>query len=98
MRTALTYDDVLLVPKYSDIESRSEIVLDTALDNKRTLRLPIISSPMDTVTGDVMASTMAVNGGLGIIHRYNTPEEQATIAGIAKRIANTIKRTRQRWK
>jgi IMP dehydrogenase len=92
MRTALTYDDVLLVPRYSDIESRSEIVLDTALDNKRTLRLPIISSPMDTVTGDVMASTMAVNGGLGIIHRYNTPEEQATIVGIAKRIANTIKR------
>ena len=57
MRTALTYDDVLLVPKYSDIESRSEIVLDAALDNKRTLSLPIISSPMDTVTGDVMAST-----------------------------------------
>jgi IMP dehydrogenase len=92
MKTALTYDDVLLVPRFSNIESRSEIVLDSDLDNRRTLTLPIISSPMDTVTGDVMASTMAVNGGLGIIHRYNTPDEQATILSIAKRIANTIKR------
>ena len=90
MRTALTYDDVLLVPKYSDIESRTEITLDSALDNKRTLTLPIISSPMDTVTGDVMASTMSASGGLGIIHRYNTPDEQATIVAIAKKIANTV--------
>ena len=92
MRTALTYDDVLLIPRFSDIESRSEISLDSDLDNKRTLTLPIISSPMDTVTGDVMASTMALSGGLGIIHRYNTPDEQATMLAIAKRIAGTINR------
>jgi IMP dehydrogenase len=92
MRTALTYDDVLLIPRFSDIESRSEISLDSDSDNKRTLTLPIISSPMDTVTGDVMASTMALSGGLGIIHRYNTPDEQATILAIAKRIAGTINR------
>ena len=90
MITALTYDDVLLVPRFSDIESRSEIVLDSDLDNRRTLTLPIISSPMDTITGAAMASTMAVNGGLGIIHRYNTPDEQASIVFAAKRISSTI--------
>ena len=92
MRTALTYDDVLLVPRFSDIESRSEIVIDSPLDNRRTLTLPIISSPMDTITGAAMTSMMALNGGLGIVHRYNTPDEQATILSIAKRIANTINR------
>jgi|TARA_R110000850_G_scaffold26711_5_gene76241 IMP dehydrogenase len=90
MITALTYDDVLLVPRFSDIESRSEIVLDSDLDNRRTLTLPIISSPMDTITGAAMASTMALNGGLGIIHRYNTPDEQASIVFTAKRISSTI--------
>ena len=90
MITALTYDDVLLVPRFSDIESRSEIVLNSDLDNRRTLTLPIISSPMDTITGAAMASTMALNGGLGIIHRYNTPDEQASIVFTAKRISSTI--------
>ena len=77
MRTALTYDDVLLVPQYSEIRSRTEVDLTSDLDNKRTLRLPIISSPMDTVTESEMAYHMCVNGGLGIVHRYNLVEEQA---------------------
>jgi len=90
VNTALTYDDVLLVPRFSDIESRSEIVLDSALDNRRTLTLPIISSPMDTITGAAMTSMMALNGGLGIVHRYNTPDEQASIVHAAKRVSTTI--------
>ena len=77
MKEALTYDDVLLVPQYSDIKSRQEVQLTSALDASLLLDLPIISSPMDTVTESEMAYTMSNVGGLGIIHRYNSIEEQA---------------------
>ena len=77
MREALTYDDVLLTPQYSDIKSRKEVNLTSALDASLILNLPIISSPMDTVTESEMAYTMDSLGGLGIIHRYNSIEEQA---------------------
>lgn len=73
MQEALTYDDVLLVPQYSDIRSRSEIDLSTMID----CDLPIISSPMDSVTESEMAIAIDKAGGLGIIHRYNEIEEQA---------------------
>jgi IMP dehydrogenase len=78
--TALSYDDVLLVPKYSDILSRKEVDLSSNLDNKRVLTLPIISSPMDTITESSMANLMASSGGLGIIHRYNSIEMQVQLA------------------
>tara|TARA_R100001509_G_scaffold159936_2_gene127042 strand:+ start:3395 stop:4417 length:1023 start_codon:yes stop_codon:yes gene_type:complete len=78
--TALSYDDVLLVPKYSDIVSRKEVDLTSALDNSRSLSLPIISSPMDTITESSMANAMSEAGGLGIIHRYNSIEMQAQLA------------------
>jgi IMP dehydrogenase len=77
MKEALTYDDVLLVPQYSDIKSRKEVDLTSALDKDLSLKLPIISSPMDTVTESEMAYMMASLGGLGIIHRYNSIDEQA---------------------
>ena len=77
MATALSYDDVLLVPQYSDIVSRKEVSLASPLDNWRELELPIISSPMDTITESSMANAMAEQGGLGIIHRYNSIEMQA---------------------
>jgi IMP dehydrogenase len=77
MTTALSYDDVLLVPQYSDIVSRKEVSLASPLDNWRELELPIISSPMDTITESSMANAMAEQGGLGIIHRYNSIEMQA---------------------
>lgn len=88
MQEALTFDDVLLVPKYSDIESRKEIDIGGMLYSPNhggvrggiRLNFPIVSSPMDTVTEHLMAETMAENGGLGIVHRYNTIEQQmATI-------------------
>jgi IMP dehydrogenase len=81
-REALTYDDVLLVPQYSDIESRKEINLGNWLDEERGLwfDLPIISSPMDTVTEDKMAILIGKMGGLGIVHRYNAIERQCEIA------------------
>ena len=55
MKTGNCFDDVLLVPQFSDIMSRSEIELISYLDQRHRFRLPIISSPMDTVTGPEMA-------------------------------------------
>ena len=76
-KPALSYDDVLLVPKYSDITSRKEVNISSELDSVRKLELPIISSPMDTITESSMANSMAGAGGLGVIHRYNSIEMQA---------------------
>ena len=90
MKEALTYDDVLLVPQYSDIKSRSEVHLTSALDESLVLSLPIISSPMDTVTESEMAFTMDRLGGLGIIHRYNSIEEQA---GLVAEVINAGSKT-----
>ena len=79
MRETLTYDDVLLVPQYSDIKSRKEVDIGNGLDDNIHLELPVISSPMDTVTGDEMAVYMSHAGGMGVVHRYNTPNEQIEI-------------------
>ena len=73
---ALTYDDVLLQPQYSEIRSRTEINIGTDLGHGLSLEMPIFSSPMDTVTGGHMASSIYKLGGAGIIHRYNSIEEQ----------------------
>ena len=79
MNSSVCFDDVLLVPQFSDIVSRKEIDLTSCLDNRYRFRLPVISSPMDTVTGPEMARTMCDLGGLGIIHRYNTIEDQVSM-------------------
>ena len=77
-RQTLSFDDVLLAPKYSEIESRSEIDLSSSISDYN-FSLPIISSPMDTVTESAMSVTVANHGGLGVVHRYNTISEQAAI-------------------
>jgi len=81
IKQALCFDDVLLVPKYSTVESRKEIDLSSNLKNLDGLsfRLPIVSSPMDTVTGHQMATAMSKAGGLGIIHRYNSIATQVDL-------------------
>lgn len=68
----LSFDDVLLTPRYSDITSRTEVVLTTSLSPTRLfeLSIPVISANMDTVTESAMAILMARMGGLGIIHRF----------------------------
>ncbi len=76
-RPSLAYNDVLLVPKYSDIVSRKEVDISSELDSWRSLELPIISSPMDTITESSMANAIAEAGGLGVLHRYNSIEMQA---------------------
>jgi len=78
----LTYDDVLLVPQYSDIKSRQEINIGNTLPGPHaTVRLgiPIIASPMDTVSESRMGAAMWELGGLAVIHRYNTVERQAAL-------------------
>ena len=77
IKESLSFDDVLLTPKYSDIESRTEVDTTSYLSENLKLELPVISSPMDTITEHRMARVMQEAGGLGIIHRYNTPEQQA---------------------
>jgi IMP dehydrogenase len=84
LQTALTFDDVLLVPKYSSITSRSEVDLRVNLDPTRQFSLPVISSPMDTVTEVDMCVAMSNHGGLGIIHRYNSIQEQVELVKDAK--------------
>jgi len=79
MQKSLSYDDVLLVPQYSDIKSRAEVSTSTNLGAGLILNLPIISSPMDTITETSMAFVMGTMGGTGIIHRYNTIEVQTNI-------------------
>lgn len=80
MKKTITFGDVLLVPKYSEILSRKQIDLSVNLDNHNLdLSCPFVSSPMDTVTEHAMAITIAKHGGLGVIHRYNTIEEQTSI-------------------
>ncbi len=76
-KEGLTFDDVLLVPKYSDITSRSQTDLTTKLSRNITLNIPFVSANMDTVTESSMAVAMARAGGIGIIHRFLTIEEQA---------------------
>lgn len=76
MKTALTYDDITLCPAFSEIESRQNIDLTTQLSRNYKLKIPLIASPMDTVCESTMAIAMAELGGVGIIHRFMTIEEQ----------------------
>lgn len=73
---ALTYDDVLLVPQYSEIKSRKLLSTQTRLTSNLSLQIPIVSANMDTVTESEMAVAMARAGGIGVIHRFMTIDEQ----------------------
>jgi IMP dehydrogenase len=79
MKKSLTYDDIQLVPRYSQIPSRNDIKLHTLLSRRYGLLNPIVASPMDTVCELEMAYKMFKLGGVGCIHRFNSIEEQSNI-------------------
>jgi len=80
----LTYDDVLLLPAASDVVPTG-VDTSTRLTRRITLQLPLVSSPMDTVTEARMAIAMARQGGVGVLHRNLSIEEQATQVDLVKR-------------
>jgi len=89
-KEGLTFDDVLLVPKYSDITSRSQTDLSTKLSRNISINIPFVSANMDTVTESSMAVAMARAGGIGIIHRFLTIKEQANEVLKVKRSGSVI--------
>jgi IMP dehydrogenase len=78
MRRGLTFDDVLLVPKYNEISSRKDVSTQTTLGPLSYL-VPIASSNMDTITEDVMAQYIESIGGLALLHRFNTIEQNLVL-------------------
>ena len=80
----LTYDDVLLVPSFSEILPR-EVSISSRFSRNITLNVPIVSAAMDTVTESRMAIAMAQEGGIGVLHKNMTIEEQANKVRTVKR-------------
>jgi IMP dehydrogenase len=85
----LSYNDVLLVPQYSEINSRSDVDLSTQITPHVKLQLPIISINMTDVTGVKMAITLGKLGGLGFLPRFYSPEEQADMVSEVKKAGVT---------
>ncbi len=83
--TALTVDDVLLVPRRSTIRSRSAVSTRSKLSRRINLALPVVSANMDTVTEATMALTMARMGAIGVLHRFMTVQRQAAEVERVKR-------------
>ena len=88
---ALTFDDVLLLPRYSDFLP-SEASTDSKLTRNISLKLPLISAAMDTVTESRMAIALAEAGGIGIIHKNNSIEEHAQLVRAVKKYESGIVR------
>jgi len=88
---ALTFDDVLLLPRYSDFLP-SDANIDTRLTRNITLKMPLISAAMDTVTESKMAIALAEAGGIGIIHKNNSIEHQASLVKAVKKYESGIVR------
>ena len=88
---AFTFDDVLLLPRYSDFVP-SEADTETRLTKSIKIKMPLISAAMDTVTESRMAIALAEAGGLGIIHKNNSIEEQAAIVKVVKKYESGVVR------
>jgi IMP dehydrogenase len=91
LQKALTFDDVLLVPAYSDIVPK-DTSLVTQLTRNIKLNIPLVSAAMDTVTEARLAIAMAQEGGIGIIHKNLTPKEQAREVAKVKRFESGVLR------
>jgi IMP dehydrogenase len=91
LQKALTFDDVLLVPAYSDILPK-DTSLATRLTRNISLNIPLVSAAMDTVTEARLAIAMAQEGGIGIVHKNLTPKEQAREVSKVKRFESGVVR------
>ncbi len=89
MRTALTFDDVLLLPSYSEVLPR-DVDVSTKLTEEITLNIPLLSAAMDSVTEARMAIAIAQEGGIGIIHKNLTVEEQAQQVDRVKKYESVV--------
>ena len=89
IRQAITFDDVLLEPRYSDIVP-ADVAVSTHLTKRIALNIPLLSSPMDTVTEHQMAIALAKEGGIGVIHKNMSMEQQTEEVNKVKRSANGI--------
>lgn len=85
MPLGLSYDDVLLVPSYSDIKSRSDVDLSTQITSRVKLGIPLISINMSDVTGIEMAIALGKLGGIGFLPRFETAEKQAEMVSLVKK-------------
>jgi len=91
IKVGLSYNDVLLIPQYSSIKSRSEVDLSTKITPDISLKFPLIAANMDTVTGVEMAVAIYKLGGMSYIGRFDEPEIQANkIAEIRKKGGESI--------
>ena len=85
-----TFDDFLFRPQKGITESRATISLTSQLTGQLSLELPIVSSNMDSVTGLDMAETMALEGGLGVVHRGQSIEKQVALVSRVKRSHSAV--------
>ena len=83
----ITFDDVLLIPAYSEVLPR-EVSLSTKFSRNIDLKIPFVTAAMDTVTEAPMAIAIAREGGIGVIHKNMSIEEQARQVAIVKRAEN----------
>ena len=89
VQDGITFDDVLLIPRYSEITPESADTR-TQLTRRISLNIPLVSAPMDTVTESALAIALAQEGGIGIIHKNISPERQALEVQKVKRTENGI--------
>jgi IMP dehydrogenase len=89
IQKALTFDDVLLIPAHSSVLPR-DVSLQTKLTRNITLNIPLVSAAMDTVTEARLAIALAQEGGIGIVHKNLTPQQQAAEVAKVKRFESGI--------
>ena len=90
IRTGLTYDDVLLVPRRSRLRSRQDVSTRTQLTRRIELEIPVVSANMDTVTTAPMAIALAQLGGIGVVHRFLSVEDEVAEVARVKRFRTRV--------
>lgn len=89
MNEFLTFDDVLICPKFSNIRTRKDVDLSTFFWDQGQLKLPVISANMDTITGSRMARAMGEYGAMGCLHRFWSIEDN--IAALKESVVDGLK-------